>query len=135
MVSTVVDSEGLTSGSTPGSASGQALWLFILISSLAGFAAILTPCVFPMIPMTVSFFMRGSENRGKAIRNGLFFGLSILLIFAFLGALFTFGLFGPNVGNILKYPLDSKPVVFYPVFCFCDLLSLVHSKWCCRVAW
>ena len=92
----------LTSGRVSGSASGQALWLFILISALAGFAAILTPCVFPMIPMTVSFFMRGSENRGTAIRSGLFFGLSILLIFSLLGALFTFGLFGPNVGNILS---------------------------------
>ena len=92
----------ISSGTTSGSASGQTLWLFILISALAGFAAILTPCVFPMIPMTVSFFMRGSENRGKAIRSGLFFGLSILLIFSVLGALFTFGLFGPNVGNILS---------------------------------
>ena len=91
-----------TAGAVPGSASGQALWLFILISALAGFAAILTPCVFPMIPMTVSFFMRGSENKGVAIRNGIFFGFSILLIFAFLGALFTFGLFGPNIGNILS---------------------------------
>src|SRR5690606_711660 len=89
-------------GRVSGSASGQALWLFILISALAGFAAILTPCVFPMIPMTVSFFMRGSNNRGVAIGNGMFFGLSILLIFAFLGALFTFRLFGPNVGNILS---------------------------------
>ncbi len=88
--------------SSGGSSSGQTLWLFILISALAGFAAILTPCVFPMIPMTVSFFMRGSENRGKAIKNGLFFGFSILLIFSLLGALFTFGLFGPNVGNILS---------------------------------
>ncbi len=94
-------SDGIST-TTSGSASGQSLWLFILISALAGFAAILTPCVFPMIPMTVSFFMRGSENRGKAIRSGLFFGLSILLIFSLLGALFTFGLFGPNVGNILS---------------------------------
>jgi thiol:disulfide interchange protein len=94
---------GPVSGNSPGgSASGQSLWLFILISALAGFAAILTPCVFPMIPMTVSFFMRGSENRAKAIKNGLFFGFSILLIFSLLGALFTFGLFGPNVGNILS---------------------------------
>lgn len=97
-----LDSENTTGDRVSGSASGQALWLFILISALAGFAAILTPCVFPMIPMTVSFFMRGSNNRGVAIRNGMFFGLSILLIFAFLGALFTFGLFGPNVGNILS---------------------------------
>ena len=84
------------------SSPGQSLWLFILISALAGFAAILTPCVFPMIPMTVSFFMRGSENRGKAIRSGLFFGFSILLIFTLLGALFSIGLFGPNVGAILS---------------------------------
>jgi len=84
------------------SGSGQTLWLFILISALAGFAAILTPCVFPMIPMTVSFFMRGSENRGKAIRTGIFFGFSIVLIFTLLGALFSFGIFGPNVGNILS---------------------------------
>lgn len=84
------------------SGSGQTLWLFILISALAGFAAMLTPCVFPMIPMTVSFFMRGSENRGKAIRTGVFFGFSIVLIFTLLGALFSFGIFGPNVGNILS---------------------------------
>lgn len=94
--------ESSGTASTSGSSGGQTLWLFILISALAGFAAILTPCVFPMIPMTVSFFMRGSENRGKAIRSGLFFGLSILLIFSILGALFTFGLFGPNVGSILS---------------------------------
>jgi thiol:disulfide interchange protein DsbD len=89
-------------GTTSGSASGQSLWVFILISALAGLAAILTPCVFPMIPMTVSFFMRGSEDRGKAIRNGLFFGFSILLIFTLLGALFSIGIFGPNVGSILS---------------------------------
>jgi thiol:disulfide interchange protein DsbD len=82
--------------------SGQTLWIFILLSALAGFAAILTPCVFPMIPMTVSFFMRGSENRGKAIRSGVFFGFSIVLIFTLLGALFSIGVFGPNVGNILS---------------------------------
>lgn len=82
--------------------SGQKLWVFILVSALAGFAAMLTPCVFPMIPMTVSFFMRGSENRAKAIRNGVFFGISIILIFTLLGALFSFGVFGPNAGNVLS---------------------------------
>ena len=99
IVSEVANSD-LMSESTSGSA--QTLWLFILISALAGFAAILTPCVFPMIPMTVSFFMRGSDNRGKSIRNGLFFGFSIVLIFTLLGALFSFGIFGPNVGSILS---------------------------------
>lgn len=89
-------------GNSGSSSSGQTIWLFILISAVAGFAAVLTPCVFPMIPMTVSFFMRGSENRGKSIRTGIFFGLSIISIFTLLGALFSLGVFGPNVGNILS---------------------------------
>lgn len=99
-VKTEVKSEDSATGVNDGSS--QTLWLFILISALAGFAAILTPCVFPMIPMTVSFFMRGSDNRGKAIRSGIFFGFSIVLIFTLLGALFSFGIFGPNVGSILS---------------------------------
>ncbi|MGE0020045.1 MAG: cytochrome c biogenesis protein CcdA [Draconibacterium sp.] len=89
-------------GNSGGSSSGQTIWIFILISAIAGFAAVLTPCVFPMIPMTVSFFMRGSENRGKSIRTGIFFGLSIISIFTLLGALFSLDVFGPNVGNILS---------------------------------
>lgn len=80
----------------------QTLLWFIIISALAGLAAVLTPCVFPMIPMTVSFFMRGSEDRGKSIRTGIFFGFSIVLIFTLLGALFSIGIFGPNVGSLLS---------------------------------
>ncbi len=81
---------------------GRSPWLFVLLSLAAGLAAILTPCVFPMIPMTVSFFMRSSGNRAKAIRAALFFGLSIVGIYTLLGALFSFGVFGPNAGNILS---------------------------------
>lgn len=84
------------------STGGQILWVFILISILAGLAAVLTPCVFPMIPMTVSFFMRGAENRSKSIRTGIFFGFSIMLIFTLLGALFSFGIFGPNAASVLS---------------------------------
>lgn len=97
---------------------GQTLWLFILISFLAGLAAILTPCVFPMIPMTVSFFMRGSQNRGKAIRTALFFGLSIVGIFTLLGALFSFGVFGPNAGVILSTHWIPNLLFFVLFFIF-----------------
>lgn len=97
---------------------GQTLWLFILISFLAGLAAILTPCVFPMIPMTVSFFMRGSQNRGKAIRTALFFGLSIVGIFTLLGALFSFGIFGPNAGVILSTHWVPNLLFFVLFFIF-----------------
>lgn len=100
--SVLMDTEAVVEKAETGSSSGQTLWLFVLISALAGLAAIFTPCVFPMIPMTVSFFMRGSGNRAIGIRNGIFFGLSIVLIFTLLGALFSFGVFGPNVGSILS---------------------------------
>ncbi len=98
--SKIKKTSGLASSSS--GANVQSLWLFLLISALAGFAGVLTPCVFPMIPMTVSFFMRGSENRAKSIRTGIFFGLSIVFIFTLLGALFSIGIFGPNVGSILS---------------------------------
>lgn len=100
------------------SGSKQTLWLFILISALAGFAAILTPCVFPMIPMTVSFFMQGGSDRGKSIRNGFFFGFSIVLIFTLLGALFSFGVFGPNVGSILSTHWIPNLLFFVLFFVF-----------------
>ncbi len=101
--SSVAPQTGEVAGtSTSGLYGGQALWLFILISVLAGLAATLTPCVFPMIPMTVSFFMRGSGDRSKAVRAGIFFGASIVLIFTLLGALFSFGIFGPNVAGVLS---------------------------------
>lgn len=118
------DSSGKSTIATPAGpagstgATGQTLWLFIIISFLAGLAAILTPCVFPMIPMTVSFFMRGSQNRGKAIRTALFFGLSILFIFTLLGALFSFGIFGPNVGALLSTHWIPNLLFFVLFFIF-----------------
>lgn len=92
--------ESISSPNTP--EKNQGMWIFLLVSLLAGLAAVVTPCVFPMIPMTVSFFMRGSGNRKKAVSTGLFFGVSIVFIYTLLGALFSFGIFGPNAGNILS---------------------------------
>ncbi|MBA4321301.1 MAG: disulfide bond formation protein DsbD [Odoribacter sp.] len=72
------------SNTTANRASGGMLKFFI-ISLLAGFAGVLTPCVFPMIPMTVAFFSQGAENRSKAIFKAIIFGLSIVLIYSSLG--------------------------------------------------
>jgi thiol:disulfide interchange protein len=96
----------------------QSPWVFILISFLAGLAAVLTPCVFPMIPMTVSFFMRGSGNRKSALRTAIVFGLSIVGIFTLLGALFSVGIFGPNVGNILSTHWIPNLLFFILFFIF-----------------
>ena len=54
---------------------------FFFISILAGLAAILTPCVFPMIPMTVTFFMKDKESKGKGRAQAAVFGFSIIAIY------------------------------------------------------
>ncbi len=79
----------------------KSLLLFFMISFVAGFAGILTPCVFPMIPMTVTFFMRGSENRMRAIIKGLIFGFSIVLIYTLVGFLVSLTSIGADFTNQL----------------------------------
>lgn len=81
---TEVDAEGST-GSVQ---SGGGIFSFLWIALAAGFAALLTPCVFPMIPLTVSFFSKQKEGQGTAaIGHALGFGLSIVVTFTILGAL------------------------------------------------
>jgi thiol:disulfide interchange protein len=75
---------------------------FFLISLLAGFAGVLTPCVFPMIPMTVAFFSQGSENRSKAVIKALIFGLSIVLIYSSLGIIVSLTSAGAGFANALS---------------------------------
>ncbi len=67
---------------------------------LAGIVTMFTPCVFPMIPMTVNFFMHSSDNKRKNRRQATFFGLSIVFIFAVIGALLTL-VFGPDSLNFI----------------------------------
>ena len=61
------------------------MWWLFFISFLSGFAALLTPCVFPMIPMTVSFFTKQSKTKAKGITNAIIYGLSIIVIYVVLG--------------------------------------------------
>jgi len=82
--------------------SGGGLLRFFLISMLAGFAGILTPCVFPMIPMTVAFFSRGSENRSRAVFKAVAFGLSIMLIYSSLGIIVSLTSAGAGFANTLS---------------------------------
>jgi thiol:disulfide interchange protein DsbD len=63
-----------------------ALLSFFLLAMLAGLAGVLTPCVFPMLPMTISFFMRGHSRR-KGLRKAIVFGISIVAIYTFIGAI------------------------------------------------
>jgi thiol:disulfide interchange protein DsbD len=65
-------------------------WLVVFLwAFLAGVLTLITPCVFPMIPMTVSFFMKGNKSRAEGLKQAYFFGISIVMIFAVLGLLLT----------------------------------------------
>ncbi len=63
------------------------LWGFLLLAIAAGLAALLTPCVFPMIPLTVSYFTKHSVDRSESVRMALVYGASIILTFTALGVL------------------------------------------------
>lgn len=76
------------------------LWSIFIISFLSGFVALLTPCVFPMIPMTVSYFTKQSKSKAKGISNALFYGISIIFIYVLLGSVVT-AIFGADALNAL----------------------------------
>ncbi len=94
-----VESQNITPGTGTG---GKGFLKFFLLSLLAGFAGILTPCVFPMIPMTVAFFSQGSENRTKSVIKALIFGVSIVLIYSLLGIIVSLTSAGAGFANTLS---------------------------------
>ncbi|WP_348797125.1 protein-disulfide reductase DsbD family protein [Flavobacterium adhaerens] len=85
----------------PKAASDRSLWSIFFIAFFSGFAALLTPCVFPMIPMTVSFFTKQSKTKSAGIRNAILYGISIILIYVLLGFVVTW-IFGADALNALS---------------------------------
>lgn len=82
------------------SSDSRGLWTIFFIAFLSGFAALLTSCVFPMIPLTVSFFTKQSKNRADGIKNAVFYGIFIIVIYVLLGTLVTW-IFGADALNAL----------------------------------
>ena len=79
----------------------QDLWTIFFVAFASGFLALLTPCVFPMIPMTVSFFTKQSKNLAVGRRNAILYGIFIVVIYVLLGSLVT-GIFGADALNALS---------------------------------
>lgn len=96
---TVVTAKSKVEAAKPATQKG--LWSIFFIAFLSGFAALLTPCVFPMIPMTVSFFTKQSKTKAKGIRNAVVYGISIIFIYVVLGFLVTW-IFGADALNALS---------------------------------
>ncbi|MGQ8337698.1 cytochrome c biogenesis protein CcdA [Sunxiuqinia sp. A32] len=108
------------------------LWLFLFFSFLAGLAAILTPCVFPMIPMTVSFFMHSGESKLKSRLHAAFYGFSIIAIYTIVGTLVAV-LFGPDAANWLSthwLPNTLFFIIFVVfAFSFFGMFEIVLPSW------
>lgn len=83
------------------SSTGQSLLTVFLLGLLGGLVALFTPCVWPIIPMTVSFFLKRTKDRSKAIRDACTYGASIVVIYVLLGVVVT-GLFGASALNALS---------------------------------
>lgn len=98
----------------------KGLWTIFIIAFFSGFAALLTPCVFPMIPMTVSFFTKQSKTRAAGIKNAIIYGVAIIVVYVVLGSLVT-AIFGSEALNEL-----STSVIFNLVF-FVLLLVFAFS--------
>ena len=93
-------------------ATNASLWAIFLMGVIGGLLALLTPCVWPIIPMTVSFFLkRNKDSQGKAVREAVTYGISIVIIYVLLGTLVS-AVFGPSALNAL-----STNAVFNLFFC------------------
>jgi thiol:disulfide interchange protein DsbD len=89
----------------------KGLWSIFFLAFLGGFAALLTPCVFPMIPMTVSFFTKQSKTPAEGKRNAIIYGISIILIYVVLGLAVT-GIFGADALNALSTDVWFNVIFF-----------------------
>ncbi len=98
----------------------KGLWTIFIIAFLSGFAALLTPCVFPMIPMTVSFFTKQSKTRAAGIKNAIIYAISIIIIYVLLGTAVT-AIFGSDALNALATN------VWFNIFFFLLLLVFAFS--------
>lgn len=113
--------------------SGSPWWLIFIWGFGGGLLALLTPCVWPMIPMTVSFFLKKSKSRRRSIMNAIIYSASIIVIFLTLGIVLTL-IFGPGklneiatgaVFNIIFFLL----LVVFAISFFGAFEITLPSKW------
>ena len=88
-------------GGAEGATGATSLWFIFIAGLLGGFLALLTPCVWPIIPMTVSFFLKRSDNKKHGRRDASLYGLAIIFIYVLLGILITL-IFGASALNSLS---------------------------------
>ena len=97
---------------------GENYWTYLFLGFIGGFIALLTPCVFPMIPLTISFFTKGQKDKSKGCRDAMLYGFFILLIFVLLSV--PFHLIDGIAGNIFNKISTSVwlNIAFFVIFIF-----------------
>ena len=114
-------------------AAEQSYWMILLLGFLGGLVALMTPCIWPMIPMTVSFFLKRTKSRRRAIIDAIVYALSIIVIFVTLGIVMTL-IFGPGelnkiaTGAVFNLIFFAMLVVFAISFFGAFEISL-PTKW------
>lgn len=115
----------------------SSLWMIFLFGFLGGLIALLTPCVWPMIPMTVSFFLKRTKKRREAVRDALIYGIAIIVIYLVLGVAITL-LFGASALNSLSTNAIFNLIffallVFFAVSFFGAFEVVLPSRWTNRI--
>ena len=99
---------------------GKAWWYIFILGFAGGLIALFTPCVWPIIPMTVSFFLKRSSNRSRGIRDAITYGISIIVIYVALGLIIT-SIFGASALN------DLSTNAIFNIFFFLMLVVFAAS--------
>jgi thiol:disulfide interchange protein DsbD len=113
------DAQDARAGSSTPEKPDRSLVISFLAALGAGFAALITPCVFPMIPMTVSFFTKRASDRKKGIRDAMIYVFSIILMFTLVGLIITM-----TVGESALYAISINPYVNLVFFALLVIFAL-----------
>jgi thiol:disulfide interchange protein len=110
----------------------SSLWSFFFLALGIGFIGLLTPCVYPMIPMTVTFFMNASQNKLKAKSQAIFFGLSIIFIYTVIGILVSVIFGADTIKQVSEHWITN--IIFFLLFAvfaasFFGMFELVLPAW------
>ena len=117
--------------------SKKGLLSIFILSFLGGLAALLTPCVFPLIPMTVSYFTKQSKSKAAGIKNAIFYGISIIGIYVLLGSVVT-AVFGADSLNAISTNVWFNIIffallVFFAVSFFGAFEIVLPSSWATKI--
>ncbi len=82
---------------------GESLIGFLVLAFVLGLTSLITPCVFPMIPMTVTFFLRDNQSKREGFRKALIFGISIIVIYTLAGTVFAVALGSDGLNNLATH--------------------------------